>query len=618
MVPAVSTVAATGSVQSSGDVIIRLSDGLAQRLTEMVTRNHQCPAGDSFSGNNERLRQRLDTDWPAAICGSEQILLNVAPELAFGDVLLLRLQPLLWTAQEAVRAMGVVMQFARDLAENMGVTPEIAASIGVAVFALVTLNIVEEQPLAKENRISGDKLQGTMTPSASFASSTKTTSSSSSSSSSGLCTAACNMTGAIKNCETVCPGGRPTEIPESDRKVTTVHIEPWTPLPLSDWVPMIEPTSGCQQEAPKQYPEETFNETVDEFCAVVGMPWSNNSWVVDSAGKNTTSPASKRSLWQSARDLFVSRRDETSDQTTLELLWTPTDVLDLTCSLTCKESLSQLAFSNCSSKTGNTDGRMGAGGGIYIGCGSYSFSINQPKSKAKITCRNHELSAPQHDSESEGATSVESAITQWCDDNDGKKVIGTDSIYERYGTTDLGVSDQSSFWLRGSLSCGDTETVRKDDCKKSLLDGMAQCDPDGKATHGETASMGCLDYSLDLSGVTQDDNPPWNEKHQYPPPESAPSGKDDESANSVICDTRAQPGRALTEDQTNEAIAAYCKNEAAIPGFGDRWSNIFNYPPKGEAQFYSDDRFTMHLALGAETIDNKEGNEFYKDTAWCE
>ena len=36
---------------------------------------------------------------------------------------------------------------------------------------------------------------------------------------------------------------------------------------------------------------------------------------------------------------------------------------------------------------------------------------------------------------------------------------------------------------------------------------MTHCDPDSGETHGSTASMGCLDYSLDLSGIMQDDNP---------------------------------------------------------------------------------------------------------------
>ncbi|KAK7186388.1 hypothetical protein PSPO01_07345 [Paraphaeosphaeria sporulosa] len=132
--------------------------------------------------------------------------------------------------------------------------------------------------------------------------------------------------------------------------------------------------------------------------------------------------------------------------------------------------------------------------------------------------------------------------------------------------------------------------MHEEDCKKSLLDGMERCDLDSTETHGETASMERLDYSLDLSGVTQDDNPQWGERMKYPPPESAERANGD-GANQVLCYTKGQPGKALTEDQTNEAIATYCNNEVVIAGFGRYGENIFDYPPKGQPQSYNDDRY---------------------------
>lgn len=584
---------------------------------EIIARSKDCPAGDSFKINGIRLKQRVDDDWGAVICASEQVLLNTGADMPFGDLLALRLEPLRWSAQEAVRAMGVVLQSARDLAGNMGVTPNVAASIGVAVFALVTFNLIQGQPLGTENTIPGDNLKGTMTVSATLATSTKT-STSSSSSNRGPCTASCRMVGAIKDCETSCPGGRPTSMPESEREIKTVTIQPWKVLPVEAWAPVIDPYPACQKEESVDFPEVTFNKTIEKFCSVAGKPSSNVSWHLNEEGKKFTTPTTKRGTWQSVKDLVVTRENKASEQNQLTLQWTTNTEIGLTCARTCKEAFPQLAFSDC-----RNDGKMGKGGGLYIGCGTYTFSIDPPpgrNSEAKITCRNHQLSAPQHDGDAQGGTSMESAIKQWCEDNDGKEVTSAREIWQRYGITELGVSDRRSFWLRASLSCGNSETMHKEICKKSLLDGMKKCDPDSSETHGETASLGCLDYSTDMSGVTQDDNPAWSEKPHYPPPEYAPSGNGD-GPNRVVCyPSEIQPGSFLSEDQINEAIAAYCSNEVEIKGFGgERLTNAFDYPPNGKPQFPTNDkRYVMHLGMIAETVDNNGGRQFYADPAWCE
>ena len=196
----------TGGSQAPGGVLINLSDSLAKRIEEMIARSHECSAGDAFKSNGNRVRVRQDDDWGAVICASEQVLLNTGPDLPFGDLLVLDIEPLPWTAQDAVRAMGAVMDFGRDLAANMGVSATVAASVATGVFALVTLNLIQSQPLRTENRIPGNQLKGAITPSASLTKAT-ITSSDSSSSSSGPCTASCHMTGPIKGCETRCPGG---------------------------------------------------------------------------------------------------------------------------------------------------------------------------------------------------------------------------------------------------------------------------------------------------------------------------------------------------------------------------------------------------------------------------
>ena len=64
--------------------------------------------------------------------------------------------------------------------------------------------------------------------------------------------------------------------------------------------------------------------------------------------------------------------------------------------------------------------------------------------------------------------------------------------------------------------------IDKDECITSLNDGMEQCDLDSYFSHGHTATIGCLDYSIDLSCVVQDESPPWNESVGWLAPEFAP------------------------------------------------------------------------------------------------
>ena len=403
----------------------------------------------------------------------------------------------------------------------------------------------------------------------------------------------------------------------------TVTVEPWKPLPIDVWAPVIEPYPACQQGDSVGFPETTFNETIAKFCSVAGKSWNNVSWYLNEEGKNYSTPTSKRGIWQSVKALVVAREDKTTEPNKLTLQWTTSNDMGLTCARTCEEAFPELAFSDCKKSSGDADVRVGKGGGLYIGCGTYSFSIDAPSEKdpePKITCRNHQLSAPQHDGDAHGGTSMESAIKQWCDDNDKKEVKKSKEIYQRYGITKLDVSDRGSFWLRASLSCGDSETMHKEACKKSLLDGMKKCDPDSSETHGETASLGCLDYSTDMSGATQDDNPAWSEKPRYPPSEYAISASGNGPNRPICYPKKIQPGSFLSEDQTNEAIAAYCRNEVEIKGFGGEFlKNTFDYPPKDQPQFPTDNKqYTTHLGMVAETMDNNGGKQFYADQAWCQ
>lgn len=77
-----------------------------------------------------------------------------------------------------------------------------------------------------------------------------------------------------------------------------------------------------------------------------------------------------------------------------------------------------------------------------------------------------------------------------------------------------------------------------------------------------------------------------------------------------------QPTRQISDDELNRSINAFCKNGADIKGFGKYSENMIDYPPKGETQFYPNDRLTYHLTFGASTVNQGEPNP-YKDMGWC-
>jgi hypothetical protein len=184
----------------------------------------------------------------------------------------------------------------------------------------------------------------------------------------------------------------------------------------------------------------------------------------------------------------------------------------------------------------------------------------RPKArKAKIACRHHSLSAPRNDKDAGGGTSVEKAIDAWCKDNDGKDV-GSDGFYSRWGVTRLDVPNRSSFFLRAARTCNRADKFNQWECKKALREGMEQCDK-GPETHGLAASVACLDYSIDFSGVTYDGMPPWAEKDEdrrFPPPEFD---------NPPVCDPN-NGYRPLSNEDLNKAIDAFCQDGKTIQGYG--------------------------------------------------
>jgi hypothetical protein len=244
---------------------------------------------------------------------------------------------------------------------------------------------------------------------------------------------------------------------------------------------------------------------------------------------------------------------------------------------------------------------------------------DHPVRDASVICQKSKLSAPRSDEKANGGTSVEAAVDTWCRDNDGK-TVGTESLYWRWGVTNLGVPERSSFWLRATKTCDKTETFDRWECKKALLDGMKKCDKDSSVTHGLAASISCVDYSIEFSG-TVDADPPWARKREdrkFPPPESAEKKDEKGKAYEPQCNENLGIGGSpLSDDDLNKGIDAFCQNGNEIRGFGQYSEGFFDYPPSNEPQFSTDDPYyNMHLTMGAETINNG-GEDPYEDMRWC-
>lgn len=247
----------------------------------------------------------------------------------------------------------------------------------------------------------------------------------------------------------------------------------------------------------------------------------------------------------------------------------------------------------------------------------YKEFKDRPKvRKAKIACRNHPLSAPRSEKDVNDGTSVETAVKTWCRDNNKSKV-GSNGFNSRWGITQMSVPDRSSIWLRVARTCNSGDRFNQQECEKALMDGMQQCDK-GPETHGLATSIDCLDYSIDFSGLVDKNNPPWAEKEEdrkFPPPEFAEKKGGRGQAHTPLCDP--SPGqRPLTDYDLNRAIDAFCQNGQEIKGYGEYWANMFDYPPENEAQFYSHEGYSMHLTLGAQTVNNGDKDP-YEDMRWC-
>jgi hypothetical protein len=266
---------------------------------------------------------------------------------------------------------------------------------------------------------------------------------------------------------------------------------------------------------------------------------------------------------------------------------------------------------------------MPVGGQSKRDCGESSYNISQD---IKIACRHSTVKAPRGVKEAEGGKSLDEAIQEWCHNNNGKTVKKGENVSQRWGISERGVPERASYWLRGAITCGNEAKMNKGDCIKALSDGMAKCakeDKGGKEegfTRGHAASVGCMDYSIDMSGRMDENSPPWSLlPKKFPPP--------GDTGHKPIC-VDYYPGfkgRTLAQNDLYAAIDFFCKDGSEVKGLGKYGANFVDYPQKDKPQFFPDDRLKMHLTFGAvfnakggDTDNDRKNWHPYKEMEWCD
>lgn len=261
---------------------------------------------------------------------------------------------------------------------------------------------------------------------------------------------------------------------------------------------------------------------------------------------------------------------------------------------------------------------MSKAGFIDTDCGTASYTVDTPN---PATCFEFDMGAGaprgQREIDDQGVqgTSVEQALEQFCNDIDGQKVEASDDgdkvnqHTRRWGYAVFGVPDRRSFWLRAQYAprpgCQGYEWPHKTNCKASFKQGMGQCSGGPRTDGFLIQGIGCIDYSLHVTTNVFDDSPPWTKPTlRFPPPEDAPK---DGNTNRLECQDQGQPSRPLSDEDLNKAIDAFCSDREGkeIRGFherGHQWANFYDYPPRGQPQFYNHEKYTMHRAMAAETV----------------
>ncbi|KAF2113656.1 hypothetical protein BDV96DRAFT_578169 [Lophiotrema nucula] len=217
---------------------------------------------------------------------------------------------------------------------------------------------------------------------------------------------------------------------------------------------------------------------------------------------------------------------------------------------------------------------------------------------------------------------VSEKITQFCKDYNQTSIGPSQDPPDKYERNDISgwdVPQRQSYWLRASTSdfpgCEDTQLISAENCQLTLYYGMNYCrerneNGDDRTIFGfKIPGDGCTDYTLDISDILDDTEPPWNGPPavRYPPPErvettlpqgelvnaGSPScGNGDGSCfwNDIRCSSDSGPGFSM--DDANTIIETYCKQD------GD-----YGVVPYGDKNGL--------------TVQAWDGLRYYKNSNWC-
>jgi hypothetical protein len=249
---------------------------------------------------------------------------------------------------------------------------------------------------------------------------------------------------------------------------------------------------------------------------------------------------------------------------------------------------------------------------IDAGCAAYTFSIQAPKPpevKVKVQCGSSEtrFTAPKYDSAADGAMGVETAVTRWCSENDqvylnhNDNNPGGDQKYARWPMTQLKVPNRSSFWTRAKVfDQTQNGVITKDQCISAYTDGLKQCDQGSDRTIGFSAVVGTMTYTLETSGFTQDNNPPWDAHQMWPPVEYHEGPK---------CSSADTNYRPIFPDDLEKAMSWYCVNGAPLKDHTHYDEVNDQYPPPGQPRFYESAGYKMVLWMGAAPMGGGTGHD---------
>lgn len=597
----------------------------------MINRNQQCLAARGRRRSSDAQIAAVSTrdvngQIAAMICAAKSLVMNAVSGGPFAELSLIKGQQPAWLSADLAQAMGDVASFAVAQSSFLQLNDIDAATLGYVSFYLAFMVIKNNTPLGRVNWISGSELNGMVTASPTHAITASPSNAVTASSTSSMleCSASCTMVGNIRACNTRCP--TPTNddsfIMPTKYAVKTVIFEPWV-VPLQ--VVVKTPIGVCPPPPGNatDFPLDAFKTVYSNFCSDNDQLTKTATRVVNSKGEDISTKS--RLLRYAARD------DATNDDKYKDYRFTLAKVVrenePISCATTCEKAFEQLSGQD-GCKRGNDQKSIADTGFLDAGCAAYSFMIEAPKppeidSDVKCGDPKGHYSAPKYDSEAAGAMSVESAIKKWCAESDNFYLHhekGSDQKYGRWDITQLDVPKRSSFWPRAILNDPNQDgIIREEQCVIAFTDGLKQCDAGSGRTHGFSATFGTATYALELSGYTNEGNPPWDQHPAFPPPEDEArnGGSSAGDPYGPMCDKPGASFKRIFPNDLEATINSFCVDGIPLKPFKGAGGDD-RYPKKGDPRFYESEFLKMFLSLGAEPM-NRGGNErpYFEEKA-CE